>query len=174
MKFINLASEIVRELAYPFPSVIHVLVVDDSEVEFGLAKRALESQERTPVFVEYCPPEKALETIALKAHDVYVVDILLGGGQPSGLEIIAKAKKQGLPGPFVVLTGSRVANADEEAMKVGAMDYVDKDELLSKGVLIRSLRYAIKNHRVLVKAKSVLESTSTEPEQKMFFQKFWK
>lgn len=146
VKIPDIASRITREVGMPFPRVIRVLVVDDSKEDIHIAKHALEKSEKISYIVESISGGDISAEIAKGNYDVYLVDVRVG--QHDGLELIDEAFQAGHRGPFVVLTGSMVPDADEMALKIGAMDYVDKTETLVPKVLDRKIRTAIRNFRV--------------------------
>lgn len=146
-KFIDTSSEIAREAGVTFPRVIKVLVVDDSSNDVELAKRALEKSEKISYIVESIgETEHILDVIVRGGFDAYLIDVKIG--KYDGIGIIDAAVRSGTRGPFVVLTGSMVPDADEMALRVGAMDYVDKTEASVPRVLDRKIRAAIRNFRV--------------------------
>src|ERR1044072_5034282 len=55
--------------------------------------------------------------------------------------------------PFILLTGKGDINIDEEAMKLGAFDYLVKSELSSEK-LERSIRYSIDRAKTLNELKA--------------------
>ncbi len=145
----KLASEIAREVGIPYPRVIRVLVVDDSEADIELAKRALEQSEKVSYSVTSMSSLKGVDlmgAIMSKDYDLFLVDVKIG--HVDGLELIDSAFQSGHRGPFVVLTGSMVPDADDMALRIGAMDYVDKSETQMPRVLDRKIRTAIRNFRI--------------------------
>lgn len=144
--FADLASDITREIGISFPKVVRVLMVDDSETDVLLTKRALEASDRVEYCIESVGNVDPMATILTKSHDVYLMDVRVG--RFDGLALIEAAVRAGHRGPFVVLTGSMVPDADELALRSGAMDYVDKSEVAAPRVLDRKIRAAIRNFRV--------------------------
>jgi signal transduction histidine kinase len=65
-----------------------------------------------------------------------------------GLEILRELRSSGFTKPVIILTGQGDRDVDLEAMKAGAMDYLEKGALNS-ALLERSLRYAIQRERTL-------------------------
>jgi PAS domain S-box-containing protein len=85
----------------------------------------------------------AKAAIAAKNHDIYLVDYHLG--IQNGLELLREAIAEGCSAPIILLTGQGDREIDLEAMKAGAADYLEKNQLAQIGapLLERSIRYAI-------------------------------
>ena len=75
-----------------------------------------------------------------------LVDYRLGA--KTGIDLIKEAVQLETDVPFILLTGKGDINIDEEAMKLGAFDYLVKGELNSEK-LERSIRYSIDRARTL-------------------------
>lgn len=144
--FVELAAEVTREVGLLFPRVIRVLMVDDNENDIGLVRRVLETQERTTYRLDSVGQVDPMASVMTRSHDVYLVDVKIG--RFNGLELIEQAVKAEHRGPFMVLTGSMIPDADEVAARAGAIDFVDKGEILQARHLDRKIRYAIKNYRI--------------------------
>ena len=120
---------------------IRVLLVDDDEDDYVMT-RAMLSEAGGNVFrldwvVSY---EAAIEAIARREHDVYLLDYRLG--ECNGLDILRRANGKSPRAPMILLTGQGDEAVDIEAMKAGAADYLVKGQL-SADLLARSIRYAI-------------------------------
>ena len=120
---------------------IHVLLVDDDKDDFviirDLLQEAKENEYKLDWVVDF---DAALEKIAARARDVYLIDFRLGSR--TGFDLIREAQQRGNRGPMILLTGLNDRDADLEAMKLGAADYLEKSEI-SSYLLERSIRYAI-------------------------------
>ena len=58
---------------------LRVLLVEDDEDDYLIARGLLESQDRTPFELEWCPDyDAALDAISERRHDVYLIDYRLG------------------------------------------------------------------------------------------------
>jgi DNA-binding response OmpR family regulator len=82
--------------------------------------------------------------MALNEHDVYLVDYVLG--KKNGLDVLHEAREKGCKAPIILLTGRGDREVDLAAMKAGAVDYLDKENLRAPS-LERSIRYAIERKR---------------------------
>ncbi len=69
-------------------------------------------------------------------------------GPESGLDLLREVVRLEIDTPVVLLTSESASDVDTQAMNLGALDYLVKQELSPRG-LERSLRYAIKLHATL-------------------------
>ncbi len=144
----TMASEISREMDIPFPKTIKVLIIEDSDADAFLAKHALEKSNHISYVVDVANNVDPLDAIMEGKHDAYIIDVRMG--QHDGFKLIESAFNTGHRGPFVIFTGSMVENADDIALKTGAMDYLEKNEVVSNpSVLDRKIRAVIRNFRVM-------------------------
>ncbi|WP_210398070.1 sigma-54-dependent transcriptional regulator [Motiliproteus sediminis] len=67
---------------------------------------------------------KALETLAAEVVDVVLCDIRMP--DMTGIDVVSKAREQGIETPFLVMTAFASVNTAIEAMRVGAYDYMVK------------------------------------------------
>lgn len=120
---------------------IRVLLVDDDENDYILTRDWFQEFQVAGCELEWLDNyEAAQAAIALRQHDIYLVDYRLG--LDSGLELLREAIANGCTAPFILLTGQGDREIDLEAMKAGAADYLEKGQLNAL-LLERSIRYAI-------------------------------
>lgn len=125
-----------------------VLLIDDDEDEYILTRDLLSGIRDTKYDLEWVSSYDAgLERILQDSHDIYLLDYLLG--ERTGLELLGEAVSHGSKRPIILLTGKGDHEVDLKAMKVGASDYLVKDQI-SAPLLERSMRYAIERKRVEV------------------------
>jgi diguanylate cyclase (GGDEF)-like protein/PAS domain S-box-containing protein len=125
-------------------SRIRVLVVDDDQGDFELARRILDRSAACRFEVQWaCSYESGLAMLCGGAFDVALVDYQLGAS--NGIDLLSEAAGRGCSCPMILLTGQD-QNLDQEAMLVGAADYLLKSEI-TPGLLSRSIRYAIERRR---------------------------
>lgn len=132
---------------------INVLIIDDDEDDYFITSDYLKNIPGKSFIIDWCYNYKnALDEIKKEKHDVYLVDYRLGA--KTGIDLIKEALTLNADAPFILLTGKGDINIDEEAMKLGAFDYLVKSELNSEK-LERSIRYSIDRARTLneIKAK---------------------
>ncbi len=124
---------------------VRVLLVDDDEDDYVLARDWLEEAQGTLFDLEWVASyDAAIAAIASHQHDVYLLDYRLGARD--GLELLRTAIAKGCSAPIILLTGQGDQAIDIEAMKAGAADYLEKSQL-SAPLLERSIRYALERQR---------------------------
>jgi signal transduction histidine kinase len=137
---------------------VKVLLIDDDEDDAVLIRDWLAEIETASFTVDWVQTyQAALEAVEDGPHDVYLVDYRLG--EHTGLEILRKIMKREDKAPAIMLTGVGSRNIDEEAMRIGAADYLVKTHL-NADLLERSIRYALKHKHVetdLQKVRDELE-----------------
>ncbi len=142
------------------PQSTRILVADDHAVlRQGLV---LMIQTRTPhtVIGEAANGEEALALLRQEQPDLAVVDQTMP--RTKGLEVIAKARAEGLGTRFVLLTMHKHPSLAEEARRVGAAACVLKDDAFEElvGALAAALRGYFYTSRSL-ESGSNPEATST-------------
>ncbi|MFY0529004.1 response regulator [Archangium gephyra] len=126
---------------------IRILLVEDDEDDFILTRDALRSISRGRMVLEWVDNgEQALEELRSGRHDVCLLDYRLDAS--TGLDLLARMRQQGWLGPVILLTGMSDEALDEEALKAGAADFLDKSQL-TPTLLARSIRYALQHARTL-------------------------
>jgi PAS domain S-box-containing protein len=123
------------------PEEIRVLLVDDDEDDFLLTSDYLREIPQKRIQTDWASSyADALRQIQELRHDIYFFDFLLGAR--TGLDLIREAFRLGCDAPIVLLTGKGDRQVDEEAMRLGAVDYLVKSELNTE-TLERTIRYAL-------------------------------
>jgi len=132
--------------------VIKILLVDDDEEDFILTRELLLGNSRSQDYeLTWCNKySEAINAMLKEYYDIYLVDYRLG--QYSGIDLLNEAVKSNCSQPIIILTGKGDMKIDEEALKLGAADYLVKDEINSK-TLERSIRYALEHHKTLEKLR---------------------
>nr|WP_198160691.1 hybrid sensor histidine kinase/response regulator [Pedobacter panaciterrae] len=120
---------------------VRVLLIDDDEDDYILTKEVFD-QVSAPYELSWVNSyEKGISAILKKQFDVYLVDYRLGKG--TGIDLLNEAINSGCEEPIIILTGKGDLAIDEQAMNIGAADYLVKDEI-DPSSLDRSIRYSIK------------------------------
>jgi two-component system, sensor histidine kinase and response regulator len=123
------------------PSPIRVLLIEDQETDYLLARRMLSNAENQTFDLQWANSWQAgIEAIRRCAHDVCLLDFRLAGGD--GLELLKESRDIGCKAPVIVLTGISDYRLDLEAMELGAADFLVKDKITPE-LLERSIRYSI-------------------------------
>jgi light-regulated signal transduction histidine kinase (bacteriophytochrome) len=148
-------------------SICRILLVDDDEDDYIVTRDLLEEAERSIFQLEWVDNyELALKAIANQQHDAYLFDYRLG--KDNGLELLREAIKIGCQQPIILLTGLGDHDIDEQAMKIGAEDYLVKDQI-DTPLLERSIIHAIERKQDKAKqAKLLLELKAANQELKNF------
>lgn len=131
---------------------IKVLLVEDDADDYVLFKEILNEIKINSYSLTWASTyDKAIEFIHKKEHDIYFFDYLLGAR--TGLDLIQECSNTGTNAPVIILTGLGNQETDLKAMKLGAADYLVKDEIDVKK-LERSIRYCIEQNQMLKKLKT--------------------
>lgn len=120
--------------------VIRILLVDDDPQARALIEMALAEARFQPILDVAGNLRTGLERICRDEHDLYLIDQQLPDG--TGVDLITDARGRGADKPFILLTGHGSLALDEEALRAGASDYVEKH--LVSAQLARSIRYALR------------------------------
>jgi PAS domain S-box-containing protein len=126
---------------------IHVLLIEDREEDYLLTRRMLSTIEGKLFDLKWVATYKdGLEAIRLGLHDVCLLDYRLG--DRDGLELLKECEASQLKAPVILLTGAADYGVDLEAMRLGAADFLVKDQLTASQ-LERSIRYTIDQWKTL-------------------------
>ncbi|PKV62638.1 hybrid sensor histidine kinase/response regulator [Pontibacter ramchanderi] len=143
------------------PDRIRVLLVDDDEDDFIIARDIMDDIPGRNYVLEWAPSfNEAIDIIREQRHHVYLVDFRLGAHD--GLELITQAVNEGIAAPFILLTGQSDRETDEKAMRAGAQDYLVKGTF-NPYDLERSIRYSIEHAKSLAE----IQKLNTELEQRV-------
>jgi diguanylate cyclase (GGDEF)-like protein/PAS domain S-box-containing protein len=131
----------------PTAEALRILLVEDDEDDFVLTRAMLEQPGQRPFQLEWAQDyAPALRAIREARHDLYLVDYRLG--ERTGLDLVRDAWVAEPPAPVIVLTGQDDYEVDLRASELGVTDYLVKGTLDGPS-LERTIRYAIRHHRVM-------------------------
>lgn len=99
-----------------------VLLVDDEEEFIDLMSQRLETRGLKVVTVS--SGEEAVRSVADRNFDVAVVDLVMPG--IDGIETLKQIKKERQDIQVIMLTGQATVKSGIEAMKYGAIDFLEK------------------------------------------------
>jgi two-component sensor histidine kinase len=126
---------------------IKLLLVDDDEDYFILARELLKEIDNADYSLDWAETyEEAVKMIQANKYDAYLFDYNLG--QRSGIDLLEDTVTIDSKTPVIMLTGKGDFDIDTQAMRAGAIDYLNKRHLKPE-LLERSIRYAIQNKRLL-------------------------
>lgn len=116
------------ETDQPFPPTarIRVLLVDDHTVVRAGFRMLIEACPRIQVVAEAATCAEALEAAAREQPDIVVLDLHLGG--ESGLDVLPQLPTVAEDARVLLLTGVRDVEIHRQAIKLGAMGLVLKDQ----------------------------------------------
>ncbi|MBU0945412.1 MAG: response regulator [Proteobacteria bacterium] len=128
-----------------------VLLVDDETEFIELMSQRLETRGLTVVAVT--SGEKAVSEIQDHSFDVAVVDLAMPG--IDGIETLKQIKEKRDDIEVIMLTGQATVQSGIEAMKYGAIDFLEKPVDLT--VLLEKIRQAKKERMRVLEQKSAEE-----------------
>ncbi len=143
----------------------HLLLIDDDEEEYILLKKTLKKSKTIQVDVDWVATYK--EGLALckdGPHDIYCIDYNLG--EHTGLELIQEIKKSGCDKPIVLLTGIDDDKLGMKAIRMGAEDYLVKNEITTH-LLERSILYAYERHKAKIREQEILNQEMTKKNEQL-------
>lgn len=122
-----------------------VLLVEDNPADADLVRDLLEEVAAPSYAVEHA---KRLEEARVRAAERPYDAILLDLGLPdsTGLDTLRRFVEGGPAAPVIVLTGQQERGTGTEAIRLGAQDFLPKDELQAP-LLARALSYAMERYR---------------------------
>jgi signal transduction histidine kinase len=123
-------------------SPIRVLVVEDREDDFIFLSHVF-AVTRNPVYrLDWRGSyEAGLAALREGGHDIALFDYNLGGA--TGIDLLREAQAMECEMPILLLTGHDSREIDEEALRAGAVDFIDKAGL-DPVQLERAIRYALR------------------------------
>ena len=126
-------------------SEIRILVVDDDEDDFFLLKKYLSEVPDRKFILHWASSydmgqKELFEHKKEKKFDVCFIDYRLG--IRTGIDFLKEAISEDMDLPLILLTGYGQREVDLEAMRIGAADYLVKDQI-SSFLLEKTVRYAI-------------------------------
>jgi PAS domain S-box-containing protein len=126
---------------------LRILIVDDDETDYFIISEHLKGIKNQSFVLDHCNTfARAAILIPKRLHDIYFIDY--GLGIKTGLDLLRLAIGNHCEEPFILLTGRGNAEIDQEAMRIGAADYLVKAEITSEN-LDRSIRYALTRNNAL-------------------------
>jgi diguanylate cyclase (GGDEF)-like protein len=127
---------------------VRILMVEENQDDCGRVQRIL-SQIKEFEIILTCEKtyEAALGELKNEIRDVILADDSLSDG--SGQEFVREVQTRGYLMPIILLTGSTARKVDLTKDKLGAVDYLEIDQLTAP-LLARALRYAMQRAQMLV------------------------
>lgn len=120
---------------------VKLLIVDDDEDDFYLTSEYLKDIPNKLFDITWANSfNEGIAQLSNTTFDLCFFDFLLGA--KTGIDLLKIAIDKGLTCPIVLFTGKGDRKVDNEAMRLGAMDYLVKSDLDSEK-LDRCIRYAL-------------------------------
>lgn len=141
---------------------IRIILIDDDEDDYILTRDWVREFQGSQCVLEWISDYHAGMDALTQCHsDVYLIDYRLG--EVTGLELLRTAIANGCDAPMILLTGQGDREIDIEAMKAGAVDYLEKSQLNS-AILERAIRYAIERKKAeqKIRAQAALLNVATD------------
>ena len=130
-------------------------MVDDDEDDYIVTRDFLDEAERLVFTLNWVDNyADGLAEISKDNHDAYLLDFRLG--KENGLELLQASLRLGCDKPIILLTGMGDHDIDEQAMAVGAADYLVKGVTLNGPLLERSILHAMERKRSETEQKHLL------------------
>lgn len=122
-----------------------ILIIDDDEDDFLITSDCIVDAGGHRPFLEWANSyEQGLARIKASEHDIFIVDYNLGA--KNGINLIKEAMEAQCEEPMILLTGMNSLEVDNMAAKIGAFDYILKEELNPERIG-RSIRYSLAQAR---------------------------
>lgn len=126
---------------------LRLLIIEDDDIDYNLIERLLGRSDGIKFdFTRATECEDAIIKSRSENFDVVLTDLNLGGR--TGLDYLRTLGGAGGAFPIIVLTGFDSPEVEDAVLEAGAADYIEKFSL-TRDVLLRSIRYAIRNHKLL-------------------------
>ncbi len=120
---------------------VQVLLVDDDEDDYLLARETIEEIETAEYSVRWMQTyQDAVHALMTAPADVCLLDYRLGAR--TGVELLQEVRALGCTVPVIFLTGQTELELDVEAMHAGAEDFLIKGRFTARE-LERAIRYAL-------------------------------
>jgi signal transduction histidine kinase len=140
-----------------------ILVIDDDEDDYFIMRRLLARIQYSKYESEWADTfDKGLEKAVEGGFDVILLDYRLGNH--NGFELLQETARLGCRVPIIVLTGQGDRDVDVRAMKMGAVDYLVKEEL-NMSILERVIRYAVERTRANERIRDLMAEVLTAQEE---------
>ncbi|HNT57046.1 MAG TPA: response regulator [Syntrophales bacterium] len=124
-----------------------VLLIDDDKDYKVIVQNLLSMARETRFELQWTPSaEEAYRKLKESSFDVCLLDYRLGSSD--GLHVLREIARNGFDVPVIFLTGFGSCQMDRKAMRLGAADYVDKNQL-EPAFLEHCIRYAIDRTRTI-------------------------
>lgn len=129
---------------------LHILVIEDSEIDFIIVSERLCDLYKDVNITRSVSIFESLKLISTNFFDVILLDFYLHDSD--GLKSVVEVVNGALHTPVIVLTGYGNAALGMEILSVGVEDYLMKDEI-NGSALSRSINYSIERAKTRIELK---------------------
>ena len=139
---------------------IHVLLVEGDPAYVKYIKALItEVIREIKILVDHAPSlAEAIDLLDKKDFDVVLMDLMLPDSM--GLETFQQFNQRAPNVPVVLLSSLDDSQVATQAVSEGAQDYLPKRGLSSR-LLLRSIRYAIERHKLVLNLQQALNEVRT-------------
>jgi two-component system, cell cycle sensor histidine kinase and response regulator CckA len=124
---------------------VKLLLIEDDEDDYIITRDLLAESGFKSYHLDWVSSfEAAWEAVHRDEYDVYLIDYRLGAH--TGLELLKQALLLGCQAPIILLTGLGDHQIDEEAMRLGAADYLVKGQI-TPPLIARSINHSIERKK---------------------------
>jgi len=128
----------------PSNELIKILLIDDIEDDYYLLRHLLAKIKSVTYQLDLClGSDKAYSYLTENTYDLYLIEFKLE--KCNGIELLKKAKRNGLNKPAIMLAMADIENLEIDAIATGYCDFLPKLQI-SALFLERTLRYAIEKN----------------------------
>ena len=124
---------------------IHILIIDDNDNDVSLCSSYLKNGDINAAISHVREAEEAIRKLSTHKYDICLVDVHLPG--MGGIDFIKYILDHGNNLPTIVLTDKGDEKTAVNALKLGAYDYLLKNEI-DQVLLNKTINRAIKEHTV--------------------------
>jgi len=123
---------------------INIAIVDDSKADARILQRFLLKISYWKIESHIFYNQDDLLNSISTHFDIIFIDYLLG--DIDGIELIKKLKKKQIKSAFILLTGFGNEKIAIETLRVGATDYLNKNDLNTE-IVVKTIRHAIERQK---------------------------
>lgn len=145
------------------PALLHLLLIEDNPLDARLLRGRLAGLSSEFDVADATTLTEGIDALTTGQYEVVVLDLSLPDS--TGLATYARVRDAAAGIPVIVLTGTGDGHLGEEAVRMGAQDYLTKGSA-SAAELVRAIRYGIRRQRNLT---DVEQAARAEIDAKSFF-----
>jgi signal transduction histidine kinase len=135
-------------------TALNILVIEDNPGDYILVSEYLQEAFSQATILHTDTLQKGMDTLEGNPVDVILLDLTLPDGM--GIESFHTIYKKAAQVPIIILTGLGDTSTALESLKLGAQDYIVKDDS-NPTVLSKSIQYGIERSKILDHLKSTKE-----------------